>query len=234
MHKRTTQIIAWAVVAFLIGMMLTNMYVLSYVGGQINCPSLWMFWFISQRFLPLWLVVVATGVLIFASFKQILGKATIIGCVIPSALIIGMFVGGFYSLYFCAPGAMTFLRGFEKWAERNVDTGAIQEWIVRAPESYWGDPCELNGKSYRAEEMQPKELPQCFTGFKWKYVIFQWSELDGSKMVRFGWGGGMFHWDLVVGDPNMKMPELTEEWYFNSEVEFRRMLKPGVYVCTRG
>jgi hypothetical protein len=236
MRKRTTNIIAWAVVAFLVGMLFTNHYVLSYVGGQINCPSLWMFWFIPQLFLPLWLVAVAAGVLIFAFFKQILGKATIIVCVMPSVLIIGMFVGGLVSeyLYFGEPGAMTFLRGFEKWAERNVDTGAIQEWIVRAPESYWGDPCEPNGKFYRAEEELPKELPKCFTEFKRQYVIFERSELDGSRIVRFGWGGGMFHWNLVVGDPNMKIPELTEEWYSDYEVEFRRMLKPGVYVYTRG
>jgi hypothetical protein len=233
MDKRVTHIVILVIVAFLVGIFLTNCHLLDYIGGQINNPLSLMFLFILMSCFPLCLVGMVIGILIITLFRRTWSKTLIIICVICSMLIIGMLVGFFCSPFFGGPGAMTFLRGFEKWANRNVDTDAVQDWIVKAPESYWGDPCEPDWKFYQAEEELPKGLPQCFTKFKRQYVIFQRSELDGSRIVRFEWGGGMFHWSLVVGNPDMKMPKLMEERYSDYDVEFRRILKPGVYVYTR-
>lgn len=234
MSKRATKIVILVVAAFLVGLMLTNNYVLDYVGGQINYRLSLMFLFMSLSCLPLLLVVMAAVFLIFALCKRTWSKVTIIVCVVPSVLIIGMLVGFFGSAFFGEPGAVTFLRGFEKWAVRNVDTGAIQEWLVRAPESYWGDPCEPYGKFYWMGEELPKELPSCFTEFKPQHVIFERSELDGSRIVRFGWGGAMSHWGVVVGNPEMKMPSERKIETSEGLVHFQKPIKAGVYIFDEG
>jgi len=79
-----------------------------------------------------------------------------------------------------------------------------------------------------------EELPDFMKEFGPKYIHFERSELDNSKTVHFRWGGGMFSWNLVIGEPNMKMPAQEVEWFSDYDVEFRRFLKPGVYVFSRG
>ena len=232
MAKRTTNIVAWVVPAFLVGMVLLNHHVFAYIGGQVNFPITLIMLFFLLSPIGLGIVGLSAVLLILTYRKRTWSHKARVACAVPSVLVIGILVGFLFTIF--EPEVVTFLRGFERWADRNVNTGAIQEWLVAAPESYWGDPCEPDGRFYTSRDELPKGLPQCFTEFEQQYIAFERSELDGSRTIRFTWGGGMFHWSLVVGDPNMKMPELTEEWYDDYDVEFRRILGPGVYVCSRG
>jgi hypothetical protein len=131
-------------------------------------------------------------------------------------------------------GAQIFLKGFEKWVTKQVDTESIQTWISSADEKYWQSQVCYYGPDYLAEERFPKELADFLKDFEVKYIYFERSNLDNSKTIHFEWGGGMFHWSLVIGDPNMMMPEKEIEWFSDYDVEYRRILKPGVYIFSRG
>jgi hypothetical protein len=154
-----------------------------------------------------------------------------------SSSIIGAFIVGFFVGFFVPTafelGAVTYLKGFERWVTRNVDTDAIQQWIL-VNECYWPDPKRQDEGFYGLGKGIPDDLPECFTGFRRQYIYFKYSELDHSRVVGFEWGGPMSHWGIIIGPPNMKMPELMEEWYDDYDVVFRRILKPGVYVYSRG
>jgi len=128
-------------------------------------------------------------------------------------------------------GAQVFLKGFEKWVNNNVDTNSIQLWIQSTDEKYWESGRVLDMAYYKGIQ---EELPDFMKEFGPKYIHFELSELDNSKTVHFRWGGGMFSWNLVIGEPNMKMPAQEVEWFSDYDVEFRRFLKPGVYVFSRG
>jgi hypothetical protein len=230
MGKGVGHSIVWIVAAFLVGMVLTK-YVLPYMGGQVNHMLPLAFLIISLSYLGLGVVGLAAVLLLLAFCKRNWSRTARVVCVMPAALIIGMLVGFICPIF--EPGAMTFLRGFERWTERNVDTIAIQRWMADANDNYW-DSRHWYGKSYPAKEVIPEEFPDFLKDFNPQYLWLERSELDGTKIIRFEWGGALGHWGIVIGDPSMKMPELTEESYSKSVVEFRRILKPGVYVYGRG
>jgi hypothetical protein len=128
------------------------------------------------------------------------------------------------------PGADPFLKGYKLWAQKHVDIDAIQDWIAKAPDCYWNEP-----ETYNSREGKPDGFPQCLKDCKFQYVFFEQSDLDNSKVVRLEWGGGMSHWGVVIGLPQMKMPDKRKcEISESHEVESRNTVKPGAYVYERG
>ena len=131
-------------------------------------------------------------------------------------------------------GTDLFMKGFESWVIKQVDTSSIQTWIQSADAIYWEAENNFFSIAESDERGIPEELPDFIKEFGVQYISFERSELDNSRIIRFGWGGGMFRWSLVIGGPNMEMPKQEVEWYSDYDVEFRRIIKPVVYVFTRG
>lgn len=233
MGKKFRHSLRWIVVVFFVGAVLANGYLLGYVGGQINQPLPLMFLLIAVSCLGLPLFVVAIGLLIFGLCRRNRGDAVNTICILPAALMVGM-VAGYISPAFVESPTVTFLRGFEGWVNRNVDTDAVQKWIA-TNESYWPTSDDENGKFYdtRREEL-PDELPGCFRKFKIQSVYFKRSELGSSRIVEFRWGGGMWHWGVVIGDPNMVMPESGWEEISDGFWKYRRVIKAHVYIYSDG
>ena len=79
----------------------------------------------------------------------------------------------------------------------------------------------------------PEEVPDFLVSFNPVHIWFRGSAPEGGPRIVFGWGGPLAHWGLVVGLPDMPMPE-ENPIHDGSETEFRRPIKPGVYVFDRG
>jgi hypothetical protein len=234
MAKNTKKIIIWSAIGLLAGILYANQNFLSYIGGQINYPLTMIFLFIIFSCFGLVLLASAIMLLIIGFCFRNKIKAVAISSSIIGTFIVGIFAGFFVPTTF-EPGAVTFLRGFKGWVSRNVDTDAIQNWIVDANESFWDYGISKDfAEVYKTPSGYTEKFPDFLVEFKPQRAYFERSRLDYSRMIEYIWGGGMFHWNLIIGEPNMAMPELMEEWYDDYDVEFRIILKPGVYVYSRG
>lgn len=128
-------------------------------------------------------------------------------------------VGGFMII---PPLAPAFLRGFEQWVLREVDTDAIQQWLAAEGHKYVGWNLG-SGHGF------PEDFPDFLVRFKPSYISFHDSVPEGGLRVEFGWAGGWQAWRLVVGLPDMPMPKEGL-----SGDEYRRPIKPGVYIVEEG
>jgi len=144
----------------------------------------------------------------------------IVFLIAPPVVLVGGFMIG-------TPLAVHFLRGFEQWVLREVDADAIQQWLATEGHSY-------ANRQYNIREGFPKELPDFLVRFKPKFISFRNSMSEGGPCVEFGWGGGLASWGLIIGSPDMPMPKEGAINLTESETEFRRPVKPGVYVVDRG
>lgn len=133
-------------------------------------------------------------------------------------------VGGFA---ISTPLAIHFLRGFERWVLREVDTDAIQQWLAAEGRNY-------AGRQYSTWEGFPKELPDFLVRFKPQFISFRDSPSEGGPCVEFEWGTVLSRWGLIVGLPDMPTPKEGAIDLSESETEFRRPIKPGVYAVDRG
>lgn len=220
---------AWGAVGLVI---LDNVlsYMLEYSAGTVNKPPA----FVIVLPIVVWpclgfLLLTSVVRFLLLCIRRSLGRRKLIFSVF-SLLVAGSVCILNFPLSKVRPaGAQIFLKGFEKWVMNKVDTDMIQLWIKEADGKYWDEEI-----TYDIREGFPEEFPDYLKDYNLQYVWFDRSEQDGSKVIILGWGGGMFHWNLVIGDPNMKMPTLMEEWYSDYDVEFRRILRPGVYVYSRG
>lgn len=116
--------------------------------------------------------------------------------------------------------AAAYLRGFERRMLRMADIDAIQQWLSVEGGKY-------SGRVYRREF--PKELPSCLTEF-------------GAPVIRFSGAAVEFRWDaphgesygLIVGPPSVQTPPEGVIEHDNGLNEFRRPVRPGAYVFSRG
>lgn len=138
--------------------------------------------------------------------------------VVGSALFVG--VGGGEA------GAVDFLRGYEKWVQKEVDIAAIQKWLMSLDSVY-------SESTYFEAEDYPEELPAAIKKLEPQYIFL--GEFDGEqRSVELGWGGGFGDWGIRIGLPGMETPE---EGFIDLDgpiYEFRRPVQPGVYVFSRG
>jgi len=197
---------------------------IEYVGGERNsCGD----GFLPSIALSGLLVPVSLGFIIWAIIQLFLPPHTLNRIFSRAAFLIAppvILVAGFL---ISTPLATPFLRGFEKWVLREVDTDAIQRWLATEGRDY-------AGKQYESREGFPKELPDFLVRFRPRYITFRNSTSEGGLCVEFEWGGGFAHWGLTVGLPDMSTPEEGSIDLGGSETEFRRPIKPGVYVFERG
>ena len=210
-------------------------YRLEYLGGMANKPPALPCLIIVISLTSQALLLLASVVALSMCISRKLSKKRLIISVLSLsvALIVCLVNFPLFPSNVRPAGAQIFLKGFEKWVTKNVETDSIQTWIRSTDEKHWNSRI-LYGPDYPAEERIPEEFPDFLKDFGVQYMYFERSELDNSKIIHFEWGGAMFHWSLVIGNPNMKMPQQEVEWFSYYDVEFRRILKPGVYVFSRG
>lgn len=125
------------------------------------------------------------------------------------------------------PAAAIYLRGFERRMLEKVDVGAVQEWLA-------ADGQEHAGRVYR--ESFPADLPACLTGIRPGELRFSDATSERGLTIEFLWHAPHGeNYGLVVGSPSTKSP--NEGVILPSDrgaAEFRRFIKPGVYVFARG
>jgi hypothetical protein len=132
----------------------------------------------------------------------------------------------FYWSSVSEPGAVPFLRGYEKWVQKEVNIPAIQEWLASLPS-------EHSGKYYFEAKDFPGKLPEVITKLNLYHIYF--SEFkDGQRQVEFEWGSAFGHWGIRIGLPGMDCPEEGCIKLSESEWEYRRPIQSGVYIFDRG
>jgi len=133
---------------------------------------------------------------------------------------------------FCAfeyevPLAPVFLEGFEQWVLQEADIDGIQTWLA-------SEGAKHAGKHYSAQEDFGGELPECLVELKPMLVSFSDSVSPDGPRVEIIWLLFMDEYGLIVGPPTMDTPEKGRIKLKKAFHEFRRPVKPGAYVFTRG
>jgi hypothetical protein len=197
---------------------------LLYRGGLRNSPS-WGFMVIFL-YEPFKISVLLFAIIrIFFHLEPVQKLRRYITTALLSILI---FIASWILLFTChPPGAVFFLKGYEKWIAKNVDVKAIQTWLLS------GDADKYLDRRYRYNF--PDDFPVYITDFEPKFVIFHGHESEKGKCIEFGWGGGLAYWGVVVGPPTMKTKQEGRfEEPGSSYVEYRCPIIPGVYIFNGG
>lgn len=134
-----------------------------------------------------------------------------------------IFIGSWIFMFtFDKPGAVYFLRGFNKWVIKNVDIDAIQIWILSSePDNYFGH-------IYYCDDF-PSELPDFIKNINPEWINAYKSEK--GRYIKLLWPHGFVEYrGIVVGPPTTetKQEELIER--SNYDFEYRHLIKPGLYV----
>jgi hypothetical protein len=121
---------------------------------------------------------------------------------------------------------LSFLKGFEKWVQKEVDVKSIQQCLATEGSQYQGE--------HYIDGDFPKDFPACLTKTKPIIISFKNSEIDGSLYIELTYGGGMEMWGVRIGPPSMKMPKEGMIKIRESYYEYRRPIAPGVYIFDGG
>lgn len=143
--------------------------------------------------------------------------------VITALVSVLIFTGHWIFLFtFGQPGAVYYLRGFEKWVTKNVDVDAVQTWIL----SQEAD----NYLCHRYERDNfPSDLPDFIKNVNPEWIVFFASEK--GRCIEFMWVNGISEYKgIVVGSPVMKTKQEELIKHSNTDFQYRRSIKPGVYV----
>lgn len=208
----------------------------SYISGLLGSGHFMLFW---PLLLLLLLLFAASLFLAFVNFVRVIIKACkvkkvqwlrVLLSLSPFLICLLYFVGVFSvkaSGVVGEAGAVKFLRGYEKWVQKEVDIASIQEWLISLDTAY-------SGKFYFEAEDFPEELPTVVTNLKPYHISF--SDFDGEqRSVKFEWGSAMGHWGIIIGLPGMETPKEEDLIkHSESEWEYRRPIQSGVYIFDRG
>jgi hypothetical protein len=144
-------------------------------------------------------------------------------------LPIVIYIGGwifFFSLH--QPGAVYSLKGFQEWVSQNIEVDAIQAWIQsEEAEKYF-----LGQNSF--SEKLPDDIPDFIKNIDSEYVFFHNEASDTGKSIELGWSqlGGC--WGIVIGLPSKVYKTKGRFKKGISDVEYRRPIKPGIYIFDAG
>ncbi|MBN2182736.1 MAG: hypothetical protein JW715_12560 [Sedimentisphaerales bacterium] len=152
------------------------------------------------------------------NFVRILLKLTMI--VLGPAIVCCAFL-------YTTPLSPVFLEGLEQWVLQETDIDAIQTWLA-------SEGAEHAGQSYYADNGFPEELPECLVKLHPVYIKFSNSDSQDRPSIEIVWPFAMEECGLIVGSPSMETPKkgclkIRKDYY-----EYRRPVKPGAYVFTRG
>ncbi len=110
------------------------------------------------------------------------------------------------------PRQNVFLHGLKQWVEEHADIEAIREWAkTRSKEPKEGSPFITDTAQW----------PPCVQALRPSAVAVQ----DDAE-VTIGWGGGFFHWWMVIYPEHAGASEMEDN-------EFHAVLRiaPGVVLC---
>lgn len=143
-------------------------------------------------------------------------------------LSIILFIGSWLIPFLCfSPGAVTFLQGYEKWVEKNVDIKAIQTWLLS------GDADKYVSSQYG--DNLPDDFPDFMTNFEPRFITFNTEYSKRGKSIQIETGLGLNIWGIVIGLPTTKTKQQGRiEEPGSSYVEYRRPIIPGVYIFDGG
>lgn len=199
--------------------------ILDYRAGLSNTHSISFIYVFYYE--PLKIVAVLIAIVrIFLNLKH---SKELRKCITTALLSILIFFGSFILPFTCLPpGAVIYLKGFEKWVSKNVDINSIQTWILsEEADKYLGQRYE-NGN-------YPTELPDFITNFDPLFINFHGQESEKGRCIEFIWGSGISGLKgIVVGSPEMKTMQKGVIKHSDSYYEFRRSIKPGVYIFNAG
>jgi len=128
---------------------------------------------------------------------------------------------------YTVPLAPVFMEGFEQWVLQKADIEVVQQWLA-------SEGAKHAGKRYYAEDGFPKELPDCLIELNPIFISFSDSVSQNGPSVEIIWFLFTDEYGLIVGPAAMETPEegyvkLRKDYY-----EFRRPVKRGAYVFSRG
>lgn len=139
-----------------------------------------------------------------------------------------IFIGSwvfFFTLH--QPGAVHYLRGYEKWVINNVDVNTIQTWML-SPEA---DKYLKNKSNVYFNDDFPEDLPNFITKYSPKYIAFYKDNSENERCIKILWRSGISEYKgIVVGSPTVKTKQEELIKHSNTDFEYRRSIKPGVYV----
>ncbi|MHC4172202.1 MAG: hypothetical protein ACYTBX_09810 [Planctomycetota bacterium] len=128
---------------------------------------------------------------------------------------------------YTAPLAPVFLEGFEQWVLQEADIEAIQQWLT-------SEGAKHAGQQYDAEEALSKGLPECLVELNPVSISFSDSSSKNGPRAELIWFLFMDDYGLIVGPATMETPEKGHIKLRKAYYEFRRPVKPGAYVFSRG
>ncbi len=139
-------------------------------------------------------------------------------CLVPFLICFILFISR-------KPGAVYFLKGYEKWVQKEVDIASIQKWLKSLP-PYYSETYYFEAKDF------PEELPEAITKLKPYHMYFGKFEKE-NRSVEFEWGSALGHWGIKIGLPGMETPNEEYVKLKDSSPEFRRPIQSGVYIFER-
>ena len=196
-----------------------------YRAGLGNSPSL-NFMLLLFLYEPLKIGIVLFSVFrIFIHIKSAQGLDKYVITATLSAII--LVCSWILPFIFCAPGAVYFLKGFEKWAINNVDIDDVQAWIQSEESDIY------IGKSYNSGEDLPDELPDFIKNVNSLNVAIYNEKPEKGKCIEFKWSG-LSDWGIVIGLPTMEAQQDVVIKHSRYYYEFRRSIKAGIFIYDAG
>ena len=195
------------------------------VNGQVFMVLFSTLFFVS--FYELSKVAIVLFAVIRISFHLKSGereKRYVVTALMSFLIFIGSWVF-FFTLH--QPGAVHYLRGYEKWVTNNVDVDTIQTWIL-SPEA---DKYLKNKPNAYFNGDFPEDLPDFITKYSPEYIAFYEDNSGNERYVKITWRCGISEYKgIVIGSPAMKTKQEELIKHSNTDFEYRRSVKPGVYV----
>ena len=131
------------------------------------------------------------------------------------------------TFFFSGPGAAVFLEGFEQYVVQNADIDTIQTWLASEGQKY-------SGYSYNAADGFPEELPEGLVKLHPRFISFKGSNSTNEMRVEMTWFFIMDEYGIIIGSPSMETPKKGHIKLDYGDYEFRRPVKQGAYVFSRG
>ena len=202
-------------------------YRAEYLGGASNEPNQGMilfFPFLVPMLLATFIAFICYLARLFPS-PPTLGHwlVRLVFLLFPPTVLFGSFA-------LTTPLADVFLKGFEQWVTREADIDAIQEWLA-------SDGHRFAGQSFMLETdaNTPEELPTLLTALRPWRISFSDGEAGSEMSVELWWPCGFSdEYGLIIGPPTMHTPKTGMIRVRAGCNEFRRAIRPGVYIFNRG
>jgi hypothetical protein len=140
------------------------------------------------------------------------------------------------------PGYKTYMAGFRRYAQREVDLPAIRSWLSSLdPNDLQRIDADLHGKGgSESYGWRAGAWPPMITRLNPGYVALG-KTTDGGPKIRLTWGGPFGHWGVEIGPEDMGIP-LTRErkgqefgppdhrYTVYDTGEYRATFAPGAYI----